>query len=144
MYSRSNNDLAGMGATAVLLVLLGIVLVFLLLYFVAKEFDRIAAMKGHNDRRYFWWTFLFGIVGMLMVIALPDLRKESRQTDVQPTPGPVRQPGPRVKSQQELDYAILKSGGWKCVCGKINGRVSGFCTACGRSRQAGDRRFQHM
>lgn len=41
-------------------------------YYVSKEFEKIAEMKGYYDRRYFWWTFLLGAVGMLMVIALPD------------------------------------------------------------------------
>lgn len=41
-------------------------------YFAAVEFQSIAAMKGHNDKKYFWWSFLGGAIGMLMVIALPD------------------------------------------------------------------------
>lgn len=43
-----------------------------LAYFIAKEFERIAAMKGHQEKKYFWWTFLLGAVGVAMVIALPD------------------------------------------------------------------------
>ena len=41
-------------------------------YFIAEEFQRIAAMKGHFEARYFWCSFFLGIVGWLMVIALPD------------------------------------------------------------------------
>ena len=40
---------------------------------VAYEFWHIAAMKGHNKVRYFLWTLLLGPVGMLMVIALPQV-----------------------------------------------------------------------
>ena len=43
-------------------------------YFAAKEFELIAKDKGHTSRKYFWWTFLFGAVGIPMVIALPDRR----------------------------------------------------------------------
>lgn len=43
--------------------------------FVAKEFRHIAAMKGHDKRRYFWWTFFLGPIGMMMVIALPNDNK---------------------------------------------------------------------
>ena len=43
--------------------------------FVAKEFEKIAEMKGHAGKRYFWWTFFLGLVGMLMVASLPDRRK---------------------------------------------------------------------
>ena len=39
---------------------------------VAAEFRNIAAMKGHDESKYFWWTFLLGPVGMMMVIALPQ------------------------------------------------------------------------
>lgn len=36
--------------------------------------QRIAEMKGHHEKRYFWITFFLWIVGMLLVIALPDLK----------------------------------------------------------------------
>ena len=49
-----------------------IVVALVLCFFIGKEFARIAAMKGHTERRYFWWTFFAGTVGMAMVIALPD------------------------------------------------------------------------
>lgn len=38
-----------------------------------SEFQKIADEKGYGDsNKYFWYTFLFGIYGMLLVIALPD------------------------------------------------------------------------
>ena len=43
-------------------------------YFAAKEFELIAKDKGYADKKYFWWTFLAGFVGIPMVIALPDRR----------------------------------------------------------------------
>ena len=57
------------------LIFLGAVAVLVLWYFVAAEFRRIAAMKGHDEARYFWWTFFLGPVGMLMVVALPSEKK---------------------------------------------------------------------
>lgn len=41
---------------------------------VANEFSSIAAEKGYVNKKYFWFTFLIPVVGMLMVIALPDRR----------------------------------------------------------------------
>ena len=64
------------------LIFLGAILVILLWYFVGKEFQRIAAMKGHEETRYFWWTFLMGPVGMLMVVALPQ--KAAAPEEVKP------------------------------------------------------------
>lgn len=46
-------------------------------YFIGKEFEFIAKEKGYTSKRYFWWTFLFGLVGIPMVIALPDRRKST-------------------------------------------------------------------
>ena len=54
------------------LILLAAIAVLVLWYFVAAESRRIAAMKGHDESRYFWWTFLLGPIGMMMVIALPQ------------------------------------------------------------------------
>ena len=50
---------------------LGAIAAIVFWFFVGTEFARIAAMKGHTERRYFWWTFLVAPVGMAMVIALP-------------------------------------------------------------------------
>ena len=49
--------------------LIGSIAVLLIQYF-----QRIAEMKGHHEKRYFWITFSLWIVGMLLVIALPDLK----------------------------------------------------------------------
>ena len=38
---------------------------------IAYEFGKIAELKGYAWKKYFWYTFLFTFVGMLMVIALP-------------------------------------------------------------------------
>ena len=46
---------------------------------IANQFSDIAEMKGYADRKYFWFTFLFGIVGMLMVIALPNISNKANQ-----------------------------------------------------------------
>lgn len=43
-------------------------------YFAAKEFERIASDKGYASKKYFWWAFLIGFIGIPMVIALPDRR----------------------------------------------------------------------
>lgn len=50
------------------------ILWIVLWYFIGKEFEHIANEKGYPNKKYFWWTFLFGLVGILMVIALPDRR----------------------------------------------------------------------
>lgn len=60
-------------------VLLSGIAAFTLVYFIAKEFENIAVMKGHDGKRYFWWTFWCWFVGMLMVAALPDKKQQEQQ-----------------------------------------------------------------
>lgn len=48
------------------------VILLVISYLVAIEFYVIAQSKGHNSKKYFWFPFLLGIIGYLMVVALPD------------------------------------------------------------------------
>ena len=56
--------------------------------FMAMEFGKIAAMKGHPSERYMLWTLLLPPFGMLMGVALPDRAKQPgaapRANDVLP------------------------------------------------------------
>lgn len=57
------------------IVLIAIVLL-IILAFIAVDAKEIAAEKGFVSNKYFWYTLLFGIFGLLLVCALPD-RKQS-------------------------------------------------------------------
>lgn len=59
-------------------VLLPIIIGWTIAWFAAKEFYKIAVMKGHPNKKYFWWCFWVGMIGWPMVIALPD-RGTARQ-----------------------------------------------------------------
>lgn len=60
----------------------GLLLVYLIVvavalyidYLIANEFYNIARQKGYETKKYFWFCFWLGIVGYLMVIALPNLK----------------------------------------------------------------------
>ena len=39
---------------------------------LAKEFYKIAVMKGWSSKKYFWFPVLVTFAGYLLVIALPD------------------------------------------------------------------------
>ena len=56
---------------------------FILAGIIGVAFRDIAEMKGHEGRQYFWWTFILGLVGMMMVIALPDLYARPEKQSVQ-------------------------------------------------------------
>ncbi len=53
-------------------VFLGIVIGIAIAFVVASEFASIANEKGYDGTKYFWYTLFLGIIGALMVIALPD------------------------------------------------------------------------
>ena len=49
-------------------------------WFAAKAMYEIAVMKGHPQKKYFWWCFWMAIFGYPMVIALPDRRGAQMQS----------------------------------------------------------------
>lgn len=51
-------------------------------WFAAKQFHEIAKMKGHPERKYLWWCFWLGMIGWLMVVALPDRRNTPSNTAI--------------------------------------------------------------
>lgn len=70
-------------------------------YLICREFSLIASEKGWNDRRYFHFCFWLGLVGILMVIALPD-RGDNDASAPQPRPaaGPSPVAAPHSPSGQ--------------------------------------------
>lgn len=47
-------------------------------YLIAKEFYKAAQAKGYSEKKYLWICFLLGMVGYLLVIALPDRGNTSK------------------------------------------------------------------
>lgn len=70
----------------IVLVIIGCLLVLWLYWYVALQFERIAQMKGHYEKRYFWLSLFFTIVGYLLVIALPDRGQEQKRAEADVTP----------------------------------------------------------
>ena len=66
------------------LYLVCLIIALIIDYIIAKKFSDIAEMKGHYGGTYFWFTFLFGLVGMLMVIALPTITPKNVNTTILP------------------------------------------------------------
>ena len=57
------------------IVLLVLVLAIVIWYKIAKNMARIAADKGYTERKWFHYCFWLGLVGFLMVCAMPDKRR---------------------------------------------------------------------
>ena len=63
-------------------IIIGVIVALVLFYACANAFYEIACMKGHDEKKYFWWTFFIPLLGALMVIALPDrVSTKERLTD---------------------------------------------------------------
>ena len=59
-------------------ILLGIAIAMWLDTLIATQFYKIAKEKGHDSVTYYRFAFWLGIVGYLMVIALPDRKHEEQ------------------------------------------------------------------
>lgn len=62
----------GFGIFLVFPCILGLAVYFVVTYFLAIEFYKAAAMKGHSEKKYFWIAFLVPLAGYLLIVALPD------------------------------------------------------------------------
>lgn len=55
-------------------------------FFVAEEFFKVAKMKGYSEVKYFWISFFLGIIGYLLIIALPHNQcNETSKRDISTT-----------------------------------------------------------
>ena len=106
--------------------IIGIIIALIINFFVAGEFANIAEMKGYHGNVYFWFTFLFGIAGMLMVVALPIVSEEE-------VANPIELQKEESKPSIIVSHAPVASDEWKCTCGRIHKNYETSCV-CGTTR----------
>ena len=111
-----------------ILYLLGVAIALVIDYVVARKFADIAEMKGHIGDTYFWFTFLLGVIGMLMVVALPsgnttnsrtEMKKSNNVTDAVVASIP--------KATNQGDYKTCPK------CGMKLNKKDKECWSCGQS-----------
>ena len=56
----------------ILVCLIPLVLMILVWFKASKNMARLAADKGYTERKWFHYCFWLGLVGFLMVCAMPD------------------------------------------------------------------------
>lgn len=71
-YTATPADAGLTIAVALLPLLIVLIIAFVVWFKVAKNMARIAADKGYTERKWFHYCFWLGLVGMLMVCAMPD------------------------------------------------------------------------
>ena len=62
------------------LIVLSSIAYIIICLLIAFQFHEIAKAKGFDSIKYFWFPFLFGIAGYLLIIALPDRGRTSDNT----------------------------------------------------------------
>lgn len=106
-----------MGAIVILLVFAVITWVN---YLIAREFYRAAEAKGFHSKKYLWIPFWLGLVGYLLVIALPTKRIEVSSNSEE------NQYTPKFQKQQPKNPMKV------CPeCGKEIPSESKSCPVCG-------------
>lgn len=117
-------------------------------YIVACKFSEIAEMKGHNGSTYFWYTFWLGIYGMLMVIALPNIKAAEikavtsknetlsfvrNETQIQPAAHTQASNSKDVNKDNPPVSAEISNGEKVCPkCGQSQRADRRVCWSCGQ------------
>ena len=73
----------------VLLYILLAIAVIVIDWFIAKEFQTVAIDKGYTENKYFWIAFLLGMVGYILIAAMPDKHTRPINTYANNTLSPV-------------------------------------------------------
>lgn len=108
-------------------------------YYVAKQFESVAADKGYQGSRFFHLPFWLGLPGWLLVIALPDRGNRSIQNatnnnsqasaqleEVQPSESFVWHP------VDETAALVIGETNIKCAnCHRVQFKGNKVCNQCG-------------
>jgi len=106
-------------------------------YFIAKQFESVAADKGYTGSKYFHMCFWLSLVGYLLVIALPDRGGNSCACA-------NSQNGASADSQTNTEdkAIVLGETNIQCPhCGRVQFKGNKTCVQCGASL-AGTQRQQ--
>ena len=120
----------------VFLIILCTLLSLLIDYIIATEFAQIAEAKGHERRKYFWFTFIFMPIGMLMVVALPDRGNTAPKAPVAPEQKPTLKKIPLPEVNLDIQEAPTVPPSTIqaiiCpVCNTVQSDDSKKCLCCG-------------
>ena len=121
----------------VLLIILACVLGLCIQFFVAKQFEEVAFSKGYGKEEHaFLMVFFLGIVGMLYVIALPDLRNRmiTRGNSMDST-SLLKHENHKVVQENSIKVSTVfrtSNGQYQCKnCGNIVKINQEKCSDCG-------------
>ncbi|MBQ8952555.1 MAG: hypothetical protein IJ048_00435 [Clostridia bacterium] len=58
-----------------------VILMIVIWFKAAKNMARIAADKGYKERKWFHYCFWLGLIGYLMVCAMPDKKRRRKHVE---------------------------------------------------------------
>ena len=104
-------------------------------YFIAKQFESVAADKGYHGSRFFHLSFWLGLPGWILVAALPD-RGNNNEIVSQATPAPIAEPQEKeVFTWHSVDATTAIAVGEtniKCTnCHRVQFKGNKICSQCG-------------
>ncbi len=73
-----------------LLYVAGGIVYFVIMFIAAIQFYQVAEEKGFPQKKYLWICFLLGIIGYLLVIALPDRKQPEKEPVIPHYPDPPK------------------------------------------------------
>lgn len=115
-------------------ILFAVAVAFIIQYLIAVEFYKVASEKGYNSKKYLWLPFFFGLVGYLLVIALPVKNNSGTTIINNDVDNMDKQPTNIINNNyNKIDNQSTKEE-WKCPqCGRINSNYVGTC-GCGQTK----------
>lgn len=114
-----------MEALMILILILALTALILYInYLIAREFYLAAYDKGYTSKKYLWIPFLLGMIGYILVIALPD-RGTTKTTNANSLTK-------QTYYFQQGSSKSSKSGDIICCdrCGAENSSDAKFCGKC--------------
>ena len=130
---RTTEVMVDFAALAAIGYLIGLVIGLVILYYIAKQFYAVAVDKGHPERKYFHICFWLGLVGYLLVIALPDRNRAQVQNVVVTTPEPVY-----VAAEEDREEFVFTDSSTAYFVGESNLK----CGNCKRVQFRGNKKCQ--
>lgn len=112
-------------------IIIGCLLALIIDFYIATEFNAVAEQKGYYSAKYLWICFFLGIVGYLLVIALPDISMETQSATKKVAPDYLRK---YAASEQPKDPGKSRiSGNEKtcAFCGQKQPATYTHCMQCG-------------
>lgn len=89
--------------------------------------NKVVELKGYSEN-WFWWGFFFGFLALVVALTKPQCTYYPWDTPQWMVPS--------ANTITPYEENLLKKGGWKCTCGKVNPSYTGTCSCGGKKDTA--------